>query len=311
MSVASLRDLFLGRYDANYCVKSLLLLKSPRNAEQYLLALHQRVFPEGDNKKTEKWREYPNRPNSVTPIIKRHLTDPVFLSKQADKLSLDMTRFIEFLMGYNQVEPDIQPIMLHYSIIYLFDFFSRSWLKYKRNWGHGMRLKPNSDGLSIQIQRNGLFQRAVDGFYFVGQPSIFSLDEDEGIRYELDANEEPITPRIGKMKYYEKPEKKLTELIDVYQKFNDTRGGVLKSNEILLGYTVLFGMSSISRYRAKEWHKIRQNRDLKNKMDLILYNFLYDWIPDVLGLTVIKSEIGKKEGIPRTIQETAGADVTD
>lgn len=137
LSFAGLRDLFLGRLDANYCVKSLLSLKSPSNAKEYLVAIHERTFPNGDTRKTEKWREYPNRPASVTPIKNLHLTDPKFLAKQADKLSFDISRFIEFLMGYNQVETDIQPIMLHYSIIYLFDFFARTWLKYEKNWSHG------------------------------------------------------------------------------------------------------------------------------------------------------------------------------
>ena len=293
-------------------MKSLLLLKSPSNAKQYLLAIHKRTFPNGDRRKTEKWREYTNRPTSVLPIKNLHLTNDEFLSEQANKLSFDISRFIEFLMGYNQVEPDIQPLMLHYSIIYLLDFFSRTWLKYKRNWGHGIKFLSNSDNLGVKILgRNGLFQRAVDSFYFMGQSSIFSLDEDEGIRYELNANQEPISPRIGKLKYSEKPEKKLTELIDISEKLKETKGGILKSNEILLDYTILFGMSSISRYRAEEWYEIRQDRDLKNKMDLILYNFLYDWIPELLKLTVIKSGLGKIKSIPTSIQETAGVDITD
>jgi len=71
-----------------------------------------------------------------------------------------MSKFIEFLMGYNQVESDIQPIILQYSIIYLFDFFSRTWLKYERNWSHGKKLQSND--LAVKIERNGLFQRAID-----------------------------------------------------------------------------------------------------------------------------------------------------
>lgn len=311
MSIASLRDLFLGRWDPNYCVKSLLLLRSPRNVEQYLLTIHPRVFPKGDNGKTRKWEEYPNKPKSVTPIKNKDLANSKFLSKQAVKLSLDITRFIEFMMGYNQVEPDIQPIMLHYSIIYLFDFFSRTWLKYDRNWGHGMSLSSNSDDLSIQIQKTGIFQRAVDAFYYIDQSSLFSLDDDDGIRYELDVAGKPKTPRIGKMKYWDEPKKKLSELIDLNQELKMTKGGVLKSNEILLGYTILFGMSSISRYRAEEWQKIRQNLDLKNKIDLILFNFLYDWIPELLNLTVIKSNIGKKAGVSATTQKTEGIDIAN
>ena len=223
-----------------------------------------------------------------------------------------MSRFIEFLIGYNQVEPDIQPIMLHYSIIYLFDFFSRTWLKYEQNFGHGMKLNYNSNKLTVKIaRRNGLFQRTVDSFYFINQPSIFSLDKDEGIQYELNETQEPISERIGKLEYFSEPEKELTEFIALYEKLKMIKGGVNKSNDILLGYSILFGMSSISRYRAQEWHDICQDRDMKNKLDLILYDFLYYWIPELLRLTVLKSGIGRRKSVSKTIQQTPGITVTD
>lgn len=156
-----------------------------------------------------------------------------------------------------------------------------------------MKIQSNLNDIEVKIEKNGLFQRAVDSFYFINQSSIFSSDDDDGIRYEINLIGEPISPRIEKLKYRERPEKKLVDLIDLCQKLKEIRGGVSKSNEILLGYTILFGMSSISRYRAEDWFKIRQNRDLKNKLDLILYNFLYEWIPEILKLTIIKSGLGK------------------
>lgn len=125
MSFSALRDIFIGRVGADYCVKSLLFLKSPDNVKEYLIGIHKVAFPDGDTSKNEKWRAYPNvkgAPN-VIPIRERDLSDPKFMSKQANKLSFDISRFIEFLAGYTKVDDDIKPIMLHYSMIYLFDFF--------------------------------------------------------------------------------------------------------------------------------------------------------------------------------------------
>ena len=313
MSVDALRNLIFGKVsDVNYFVKSLLLLKSTSNSEQYLLEIHKRKFPDGDSKKTKKWSEYPNRPSGVTAIKNQHLTNPEFRTQQANILSFGMSRFIEFLMGYNQVEPDIQPVMLHYSVIYLFDFFSRTWLKYEQNNGHGMSFDSKSTKSTVTIaSRNGLFQRAVDSFYLINQSSIFSLDDDEGIQYEENQNHQPISPRIGKMKYREKHKMELAELIALHENLKEIKGGVNPSNKILLGYTILFGLSSISRYRAQEWYDICKDRDLKNKIDLILYDFLYSWIPEILRLTVIQSGIGKLKSVPETPLETPGITVTD
>lgn len=47
------------------------------------------------------------------------------------------------LAGYTMVHDDIKPVMLHYSMIYLLDFYARTWLKYGRNWGHGIKQIPN------------------------------------------------------------------------------------------------------------------------------------------------------------------------
>jgi len=61
------------------------------------------------------------------------------VNKQTDKLSFDISRFTEFLSGNAKVDDDIKPIMLHYTMIYFFDFFSRTWLKYGRARGHGIK----------------------------------------------------------------------------------------------------------------------------------------------------------------------------
>jgi len=63
---------------------------------------------------------------------------------------------------------------------------------------------------------------------------------------------------------------------------------VLKSNPILVSYAILFIISSMSRYRAENWFKIRENKDLKNKFDLLQYDFLYRWTHEVLKQTILR-----------------------
>ena len=297
MSFSALRDIFSGRIDSDYFVKALLCLKSPNNAKEYLVGIHKVTFPDGDKNKNQRWAAYPqvaDTPN-VIPIRVSDLSNPEFLDKQAVKLSFDISRFTEFLDGYTKVDEDIKPIMLHYAIIYLFDFFSRTWLEYGQNRGHGMKSTPRSDDFAVKIEKSGIFQRAIDAFYLLDQSSLFSLDDDDGIGYLANIGGGTISEIIAKMKYSECPVIKLTHLIDVYEKLDKVVGPVLKSNPILVGYVILFSMSSISRYRAEDWSKIREGKHLKNKFDLLQYDFLYNWIPEMLIHTTVKS--GLKERI--------------
>ena len=302
MSFSAIRDIFIGRLSADYCVKSLLFLKSPSNVKEYLIGIHKVTFPKGDAQRKERWAAYPHvkgAPN-VVPIKESDLSDPEFMSKQADKLSFDVARFIEFLAGYTKADDDIKPIMLHYSMIYLFDFFSRTWLKYPRNWGHGIKITPCADAhaqFCVRIEKSGIFSRAVDAFYFLNQSSLFSVDDDDGIPYQHKFDLEVPFEKIEKMKYSESPEINLNHLINVYEKLNKVKKFVSKSNPILIGYAILFIISSISRYRAEDWFKIREDRNLKNKFDLLQYDFLYELTPEILMQTILKKGLKKELSI--------------
>ena len=306
MSFSDLRDIFSGRLDLNNCVKSILFLKSPSNTKKYLIEVHKNAFPTVIDFKKERWTKYPCakcRP-VVNPITKRHFKDPVFMEKAANKLSFGISRFTEFLSGYNQVDDNIKPVMLHYSMIYLLDFFSRTWLKYERNWGHGLKQMPSENGSEtdflVKIESNGIFPRAVDAFYLLDQSSLFSPNESDGIDYLMEdvRNEKIIKP----MKYSEKPVIDLGELLDKYEALTEVRR-TKDSNHILIGYAILFIMSSISRYRAEDWFKIRDNKDMHNKFELLQHDFLYEWIPSILKLTILRSGLLEKLQISRSIYD--------
>ncbi len=292
MGFSALRDIFAGSIGTDYCVKALLFLKSPNNVKEYLVGIHKITFPSGDINKNERWRAYPRvvgTPN-VIPIKEKDLSNQKFMNKQANKLSFDISRFTEFLAGYTRVDDDIKPIMLHYAMIYLFDFFSRTWLRYGRNPGHGItKLRGHADDFSITIEKKGIFPRAVDAFYFLGQSSLFSPDEDDGIGYIVAPSKKgTISKRIRKMKYSKTPKIKLTRLFDVYERLGKIVGSVSKSNPILVGYVILFVISSISRYRTEDWFKIRNDRNLKNKFELLQYDSLYEWTHEILMQTILK-----------------------
>lgn len=300
MSFSGLRDIFIGRLGADYCVRSVLFLKSPKNVKQYLVAIHRVAFPDGDEVKNEKWFAYPNvagTPN-VVPIREKDLHNPRFMKKQANKLSFDISRFIEFLSGYTKVDDDIKPIMLHYAMIYLFDFFSRSWLKYGQNWSHGIgKLKKHSNDFSVRIEKKGIFPRVIDAFYLLYQSNLFSLDDADGIVYPLIVELEAVSNKIQKMKYSERPEIRLSHLIDIYEKLSNILKSSSKSNPILVGYAILFIMSSISRYRAEDWFRIREDKDLRNKIDLLEYDFLYEWTPEILQQTILRKGLKRRLSI--------------
>lgn len=292
-------NVFSGRVNATFCVKSILSLKSPKNAQKYLTRLHNIIaFPEmsADDIKMRRWDEYPSAKGIqvVKPIRRKDLSNPVFMKKIANKLSFDISRFTEFLAGYGNAEEDIKPIMLHYAMIYLFDFFSRSWLKFGQNRRHGLKIIPPSEGSSIdeytlEMWKNGIFQRAVDAFYFRYHPSLFSLGGSLGINYhELLFGFK--TEKIEKWEYSKAPKIKLGSLFHIYDRI-DSRNPAYsgkKSNPILIGYALLFSLSSISRYRAEDWWKIREDKNLNTKLELLQYDFVYEWVPEILMQTVLR-----------------------
>ena len=302
MSFSALRDIFIGSVGADYCVKALLFLESPNNVKEYLIGIHKVTFPKGDTRKKERWSAYPcvKGAPKVLPIMDSDLSDPEFMDKQANKLSFDISRFKEFLDGYTKVDDDIKPIMLHYSMIYLLDFFSRTWLKYARNLGHGMKIPPHSNShrqFPVKITKSGIFHRAVDAFYFLEQSSLFSIDDDDGIPYQHNFELEVPFEKIEKIKYSEYPEINLDHLINIYERIGKIQLFVSKSNPILIGYAILFIISSISRYRAENWFKIREDRDLKNNFDLLQYDFLYKWTHELLMQTILRGGLKKELSI--------------
>ena len=141
MSFSDLREIWGFRVGH---LEPVFSLKSPKYAKEYLISIHKVAFPTGDKIKQSKWMNYP-LPKSLSqlrPIYDHDLKNSKFTSKTAEKLSFDISIFTEFLSAYNKVDNDIKPIMLHYSLIYLFGFFSRSWLKYGENPAHGLKLVP-------------------------------------------------------------------------------------------------------------------------------------------------------------------------
>lgn len=231
---------------------------------------------------------------NIVPIRDKDLSNPKFMNKQANKLSFDISRFTEFLSGYNKVDDNIKPIMLHYGMIYLFDFFTRTWLNYGRNPGHGIhKLKSSEKEFSVkeyhvEIGTNGIFPRTVDAFYLLGQSSLFSPDAESGIGYQLGVTGQTISERIKKMKYSRSPKISLNHLIDIYEKLGKIVGSVSKSNPILVGYVILHIVSSISRYRAEDWFKVREDRNLRNQFELLQYDFLYKWTHEILMQTILR-----------------------
>ena len=293
MGFSALRDILSGVFGADQCVKSVLSLMSPENVGKYLVDIHEIMFPKGNSAKEQKWlacRTFENVPE-VFPIMEMDLSDPKFMRNHSRRLSFDVSRFIEFLNGYNRVDDDLKPIMLHYSMIYLLDFFSRTWLKYTRNKGHCITMmmltSENIYEQRVKIEKSGVFPRAVDAFYFLNQSSIFSVDDDDGISLQHQKLEVPIE-KIEKKRYAQSPQIALGYLIDTYERVCKMGELVKKSNPILLGYLILFIESSLSRYRAEDWFKIRENRDLESKFNLVQYDALYHWTHEILMQTILK-----------------------
>lgn len=290
MSFSGLSDLFEGRVGSRDCLASLLSLKAPENAREYLYNRHKRVFPRVDSYKdaAKRWQQYPfGAMKNVRPILDSDIADLEFTKKIAEKLSFDISRFTDFLDGYARVAEDIKPVMLHYAVIYLLDFFSRTYLKYGQNLSHGVKMMPREGKetvleTKVKILDVGVFPRAVDAFYATRQSSLFSNDDITGIGYNFSALIEPANPpRIPKLKYCEKPQVTLGRLLTVYRTLNGLKAEVTMANKILTGYLILFLVSSISRYKAKDWFAVRQDRDLSNRIELLNFIFVSEWIPEL------------------------------
>jgi hypothetical protein len=117
---------------------------------------------------------------------------------------------------------------------------------------------------------------------------LFSLDDKDGVTHQLGGNGRPVVEKVAKLKYSECPKISLTSLIELYAKLRKDIEFIYKSNMVLIGFTMLFAMSSISRYKAEEWFRIRADRSLRNRFELLQYDFLYEWVPEVLMRTVLE-----------------------
>jgi len=289
MSHSDLLELFTGQLDAQECVRYVLALKSPQMMKKFLIRRHEILFPEGDRKKNQKWGRYSRNQatSQLRPLTSEDLSDADFLIKIANKLSFDISRFTEFLSGYNTVDEDIKPIMFHYALIYIFDFFSRTWLKYGHNPHHALSIIPNIEktteaGIEVKVHSNGVFPRAVDAFYLLGQSSLLSCDDETGISYQPDLNGNVIPKRIQKQRYSDEPRLNLSNLIGIYDNLNRVYGYVKISNQILVGYMIVFVMSSVCRYLPEQWFNIQEDRDLKSKLEILQSDYLHQWIPEIL-----------------------------
>ena len=257
--------------------------------KKFLIRRHEILFPEGDLKKSQKWGSYPGNQvaSQIQPVTSKDLSDGDFLTKTANKLSFDISRFTEFLSGCNRVDEDIKPIMFHYALIYILDFFSRTWLKYGQNPRHGLTIIPHIErtaevGIEVKVYSKGVFPRAVDAFYLVGQSSLFSCDDEIGISYQPDLRGNIIPKRIQKQKYSDEPKFYISHLIDIYDSLNRIFGSVKMSNQILVGYTIIFALSSICRYLPSQWFGIQADRDLRSKLEILQSDYLHKWIPEIL-----------------------------
>jgi len=292
MSFSGLSDLFQGQDEPRKHLASLLTLKAPENAKKYLIERHRAVFfyVNAYGTMLKRWQSYPSiSASNVEPVLESDLSDPAFVTELAEKLSFDISRFIDFIEGYAGVAEDIKPVMLHYAMIYLLDFFSRTWLKYGQNMSHGIQMMPQGGrqsilNIKVKILENGIFPRVVDAFYLMYQPSLFSNDDDQGIGYLVNIESGGTTPpELKKLPYCNKPQIRLSELLDLYGKLTSFEHiHITAANKILTGYLILFLMSSISRYKAKEWFAIRNDRNLNSRIELLNHDFVSEWIPELL-----------------------------
>lgn len=293
MSFSGLSDLFEGRIDSRKLLASLLSLKAPESAEQYLLERHQSVFPHADSYKemAETWERYSlvSATANVKPVMHTDLSNPEFTHKLAEKLSFDIARFTDFIDGYAKVAEDIRPVMLHYAVIYLLDFFSRTWLKHGRNMSHGVRMIQQEGQQSVldawlKISKRGIFPRAVDAFFVTRQSSLFSNDDHSGVGYlQIPFEDRTIPKRLPKLPWCKEPKVKLGELLDIYKTMRNVEGAhVTAANNILTGDLILFSASFISRYKAEDWFKIREDRNLRNRIELLNHDFVSEWIPELI-----------------------------
>ena len=287
--MSGIGSLFSGRSDANELFSTLLSLKSPKNAKDYLIKTQRRIncYANSYDNILERWKKCPcAKMNNIRPIVDRDLLRSNVISKCAKNMSFDVSRFIDFLEGYAKVAEDVKPVMLHYAAIYLLDFFSRTWLNCESSTRHGLKMinegteKP--DGVKVQILPKGFFSRIVDSFYLMNQQNFFSNDDETGYRKNFNICSGKWYPVLEKKKYLNRPKITLGELLSYYELLKDERIKSSIANKILTGYLILYLVSSISRYKAKDWSEIRNDLRLINRIELVNFDFTSKWFPELI-----------------------------
>jgi hypothetical protein len=287
--LSGLSDLFNGRIGAADCVSMLLSLKSPKTARTYLIEKHKQINCYSDSYTyiLDRWKLCPTKKlNNIKPIVRNDLQRSNVTMRIGDIMSFDISRFIDYFEGYEKVAYDVKPVMLHYSAIYLLDFFSRTWLHCGSSTGHGLIMVDDgaekSEEIKVQISKKGFFSRIIDSFYIMNQSSLFSNDDETGFQKYLDSTKKEWLPNLEKKRYVSEPKISLSELLNNYDMLKNSQANVTMANKILTGYLALFLISSISRYKAKFWFEIRNDRNLNSKIELIYYDFTSLWLPELL-----------------------------
>ena len=175
--------------------------------------------------------------------------------------------------------------------------------------------KGNED--SIVLRKSGIFPRIIDSLHLIGYPSIFSNTNDQtlensGIGYhipldrsgyiDVDSDYNDLINNIdlilkGRYGYFNEPKIELKQIIDIYNmlsrlyQFNEDY--VKNSNFILIDYLFLFAASSISRYRAEDWHKIQTDKNsvIMHHFEIAQFNFIYKWIPYLICEIIVPKEV--------------------
>lgn len=275
--------------------KALIFFQTPKNSVRYIKLINE-------------FYDYQLKNHTLNKIDvlkpKDYYNDKIGL-----KLAFDISRFIEFLNAYEIIDKSIKPVVLHYSIIYLFDFISSCFIKYSTsNRGHGLTFNGNEN--SIVLRKFGIFPRIIDSLHLIGYPSIFSNTNDQtlensGIEYHIpnvDSDYNDLINNInlilkGRYGYFNEPKIELRQIIDIYNKlyslYQINNHYVKKSNFIFIDYLFLFAASSISRYRAEDWHKIQTDKNsvVRHHFEIAQFNFIYKWIPYLICEIILPEEV--------------------
>jgi hypothetical protein len=116
----------------------------------------------------------------------------------------------------------------------------------------------------------------------MNQHNLFSNDNTSGIQKNFSITKDEWEPELEKKCYSREPKISLGELLNIYELLKTDMAIITMANKILTGYLILFLISSISRYKAKKWCIITNDRNLSNEIELVNYDFVSKWIPELI-----------------------------